>query len=512
MYYKDTEAYRHGESCGQVPENREVTILSEVDTTVLHGSTYHTDDVLTAVLVKLWKPDIQILRVNDADVVAEHMLRPQSLVADIGRGDFDHHQDDAARRADGGKHAACGLVFEAIRDLLPLPIHQKITLERLIPLVEDTDNTGRMAFPHGVYNDLSAAINATRPTYLETRGMGAQAMESGFATATRLLANLVSDMRGNIQDPATAHSVSVLSLAKNVSPVGAQGLLDYVQGRKEAQQESDAVICNILLDTMQTYNTEQTGIVVFQEPMPWMRIAAMKEWHQIRAGIMPDERSNGWLVTSPKTRDGNNWLPCPSLIQTGKDGCIFLHSSRFMAVFDTFVSAMKAAEAMVANERENIALVTDEPSRITDIAYPSIEVCKAAVRANPEVLALLPIKDREIDAAADEARLEQAPAENLDTDATRPPTDTITNRPETSVLPVAKMGALYVPETRDAMDKTPTDGKDMDAASICALVNAIIKPDITSLSSVDSLTDEDDVETNDNDLLEPMADTDIDTG
>ena len=70
-----------------------------------HGSSFHADDVFSTALLQILKPGIQIQR---------GLQVPQDfdgIVYDIGRGRFDHHQEDKEIRKNGTPYAAFGLLW-----------------------------------------------------------------------------------------------------------------------------------------------------------------------------------------------------------------------------------------------------------------------------------------------------------------------------------------------------------------------------------------------------------------
>lgn len=70
-----------------------------------HSGVFHADDVFATALLKLVYPEIEIVR---GTVVPEGF---EGIVYDIGMGEFDHHQADVRRRADGTAYAAFGLLW-----------------------------------------------------------------------------------------------------------------------------------------------------------------------------------------------------------------------------------------------------------------------------------------------------------------------------------------------------------------------------------------------------------------
>lgn len=80
---------------------------NRIDHLIVHSGIMHADDVLVAAMLKELNPDLTVDRARNVPA----NLSENTLVADIGGGEFDHHQTGAAVRTDGHKHAAYGLVF-----------------------------------------------------------------------------------------------------------------------------------------------------------------------------------------------------------------------------------------------------------------------------------------------------------------------------------------------------------------------------------------------------------------
>ena len=79
---------------------------------VVHGGVFHTDDVVCVAMLKLLKPDIVVER-NNNPVPATN-----TVIADVGGGRYDHHDDSMKRHHDGSKYAACGLLYEDLKAAL----------------------------------------------------------------------------------------------------------------------------------------------------------------------------------------------------------------------------------------------------------------------------------------------------------------------------------------------------------------------------------------------------------
>ena len=114
------------------------------DIALTHGGKFHADDVFSAALLKIVRPGITIRRIFE---VPDDF---KGLVFDIGRGEFDHHQENAETRENGIPYAAFGLLWRelGVQVLLPGCSPEDAAAEAarfdehfIQPLDED-DNTG----------------------------------------------------------------------------------------------------------------------------------------------------------------------------------------------------------------------------------------------------------------------------------------------------------------------------------------------------------------------------------
>lgn len=75
------------------------------DHALTHGGKFHADDVFSAALLKLINSNLTVTRAFE---VPENFT---GIVFDIGRGKFDHHQENAEVRENGVPYAAFGLLW-----------------------------------------------------------------------------------------------------------------------------------------------------------------------------------------------------------------------------------------------------------------------------------------------------------------------------------------------------------------------------------------------------------------
>ena len=76
---------------------------------ITHSGSFHADDVFSAVFLSKIMPELILCRVNE---LPENWNETNSLVFDVGGGEFDHHGIDAKIRENKIKYSAFGLLFE----------------------------------------------------------------------------------------------------------------------------------------------------------------------------------------------------------------------------------------------------------------------------------------------------------------------------------------------------------------------------------------------------------------
>ena len=76
---------------------------------ITHSGTMHADEVFATAFLQLYKKDIDLFRVsqvNSADVL------PDVIIYDVGRGKFDHHQENRRVRENGIPYCSLGLLWD----------------------------------------------------------------------------------------------------------------------------------------------------------------------------------------------------------------------------------------------------------------------------------------------------------------------------------------------------------------------------------------------------------------
>lgn len=72
--------------------------LNSLTTAITHGSVFHSDDVFATALLMMLIPGVVVKRINDKAAAAELDKNEDTIVYDIGEGEYDHHQKDNTRR------------------------------------------------------------------------------------------------------------------------------------------------------------------------------------------------------------------------------------------------------------------------------------------------------------------------------------------------------------------------------------------------------------------------------
>lgn len=144
-----------------------------------HGGKFHADDVFSAALLRILNPQVEILRAFEVPVPFD------GLVFDLGRGEFDHHQPDAAVRPNGVPYAAFGLLWRAFGAELIGEENAAKFDERFVQPLDLDDNTGcgaPLADMIGAFNPSWDSEESADGAYWEAVGIAQRILERQFET------------------------------------------------------------------------------------------------------------------------------------------------------------------------------------------------------------------------------------------------------------------------------------------------------------------------------------------
>lgn len=122
-----------------------------------HGGKFHSDDVFATAFLRILNPEIEIERGFEV---------PQDfdgIVYDIGRGEFDHHQQDKEYRENGCPYAAFGLIWRAFgKDFMGEEEAEHFD-ETFIQPLDESDNTGCDNMLAKIISEFNPGWDSTEP-------------------------------------------------------------------------------------------------------------------------------------------------------------------------------------------------------------------------------------------------------------------------------------------------------------------------------------------------------------
>lgn len=154
-----------------------------------HGAKFHADDVFSTALLRLLNPDIQVMRGLDV---------PQDfdgIVYDIGRGAFDHHQEDREVRENGIPYAAFGLLWREYGTCFLPPEEAAEFDASFVQPLDESDNTG-------CDNALAEMISKFNPSW-----DGEESYDERFWEAVQVAGQILSHYLESIQGLRRADSL-----------------------------------------------------------------------------------------------------------------------------------------------------------------------------------------------------------------------------------------------------------------------------------------------------------------
>lgn len=124
--------------------------ISQINKVIVHAGTFHADDVFSVAYINLMKKylhqaPVQVIRAIRNPAPAQNMENGY-LAIDIGKGEFDPHQDDESKkicRADGNAYAAFGLVVKAFHEGFLNEDEYELLDRKFIKPLDMYENSGR---------------------------------------------------------------------------------------------------------------------------------------------------------------------------------------------------------------------------------------------------------------------------------------------------------------------------------------------------------------------------------
>ena len=284
--------------------------IANLEHAYTHGSVFHSDDVFATAMLLILNPNLKVTRTNSMDLAASVADDPETIVYDIGEGEYDHHQLDKARRPasdgyvfdrDGANripYCSFGLLWRDYGRLLcPTDKAWKKVDQTLALPIDEADNGLESS-------QLAGAIAAFNPAWNEDTS----------------------------EEARYAAFMDAVDMAKKI-------LLKYVD-RANAEAEAETLVLNS--------QVVDGKILVLEQYMPWQD-TVVEQMPDILYVVFPSARGGFNVQTVPDAIGSFNgrklfpkeWLGHP----VREMGMTFCHPGNFLLATETLMQAIDCAKA-----------------------------------------------------------------------------------------------------------------------------------------------------------------------
>lgn len=277
---------------------------------ITHSSKFHADDVFSTALMLILNPNAKVIRSLMPEITEDACkIRNKSYITyDIGRSEFDHHQNDTPVRLNGIKYAAFGLLWREFGDWNQYPYFD----EDFVQLIDDHDNGGK---PY----EISKMISTFNPTSIDIK----EGKELGISSSV-------------LYDSAFFTAVDF-----------AKKYLIRLFAMYDEENAADELIRSDDVEFYKGIDGTYSSILVLPKYCNYKKSVA-KYYPMVTAVIYPSERE-GWnaqVVTKSLDTMESDFTFDPSMCGLPKDalpnGITFVH--RFLLVADSKEIAIYAAK------------------------------------------------------------------------------------------------------------------------------------------------------------------------
>ncbi len=127
-----------------------VTKVEEA-TCITHNGTMHADEVFATAFLEVYLKDIKVIRVANIN----GNINKDAIIYDIGRGKYDHHQEDAKLRENGIKYSSIGLLWQEFGKSF-LQKEKVENIEEVFKAMDKELIEGLDAIDNGIFPDIDA--------------------------------------------------------------------------------------------------------------------------------------------------------------------------------------------------------------------------------------------------------------------------------------------------------------------------------------------------------------------
>lgn len=281
-----------------------------IESITVHGGVFHADDVACVAIAKILNESVAVRRVFRAEGL-ENSVDSGNIVADIGGGQFDHHQKDCPEIKPGIKHCAATRMWE---------VYGEKVIEKIFPQLDEV-NISKTAN--------SVCENILIPIALEDNG----AEKSNVAYS---VCDIVASFNPNWDETETADNC----FDKAVE-VMEQILIRAIK-EEGATQKGKSIV-------REAISHEENGVVVLPHFVPWRDEVVANE--NVKMVVFPSLRGGYNLQMAPtgvgfatRIAPPSDWYGTAGTEAEEKfPGMTFCHANGFMCSFTSKEAALNAA-------------------------------------------------------------------------------------------------------------------------------------------------------------------------
>ena len=297
---------------------------------ITHSGTMHADEVFATAFLDLYLKDIKVCRTSE---INNEKINKNTLIYDIGRGEYDHHQSDAKKRDNGITYSSFGLLWQKFgRNFLK---------QENIPNVEDVFQS--------IDKDFIEAIDA------DDNGVFPK-IEADYKVKT--VSNIIK-----LFNPGYDSNED-----ENI-----QFMKAVITAREILEQEIKSIVGKIKAKYKVIENIQNTtgNILILEEYMPYEETLLLNDQEgKISFVVFPSNRGGYNIKTVPRSMEDKTYrkefpLEWSSLINeeleraTGIKGARFCHTSRFLLSCDSLEAAFKLIDKALSSEINNVNKIID---------------------------------------------------------------------------------------------------------------------------------------------------------
>lgn len=298
-----------------------VTKIEEA-TCITHSGTMHADDIFATAFLELYLGNIKVLRVAEID----KNTNCNAIIYDIGRGKFDHHQENSDFRDNGIKYSSIGLLWREFgKDFLKknnIENVDEVFLAFDKELIEGIDAIDNGVFPEIIASykvkTLSDVIKLFNPSSFTDQNENVQ-----FLKAEKFAKEIFKETLYNV-------------IGKIKAKILVDELIEKTDGQvlilDEYMPYEEAILTNL--------NANNILFVIYPSNRGGYAIKTISKSLEDRTDrlLLPQE----WAGLS-----GNDLERV-----SGVEGANFCHTNRFIATCKTREATLKLAEKALINRNE----------------------------------------------------------------------------------------------------------------------------------------------------------------